>query len=197
MQAHTCANTLELPNYCAALRAEGRGGHELEMELSRVLHGRLLTAVTHCTTFELGPPQAQATSNRCRPATLTAGSCLKGRGWGTHLGVEFPCMKRGAVGAGRRRARARWRARCRGWRRTGGRRRTSPAGARTCCTSWGGRSSPVARSRPATAFLRCVFKTPPHKYSSLHAPCEAFMRRCNAVAGCLLLSASHTVLAMN
>jgi len=59
-QAHTCTNTLELPNYYESLRESGRfpvnvgfPAKALNAELKRLVRERLVTAITETDTYEL------------------------------------------------------------------------------------------------------------------------------------------------
>ena len=60
MQAHTCDNMLQLPDYwaalCASEQADAKQSEEaldLEVELFQLVDERLQTAVTSCCTYEL------------------------------------------------------------------------------------------------------------------------------------------------
>ena len=74
LQAHTCNNMLQLPDYWAALVASEQKNAEtrldppdLEVELFQLVDERLQTAVTSCCTYELaGPaPEGRVFSSRC------------------------------------------------------------------------------------------------------------------------------------
>lgn len=58
MQAHTCDNMLQLPDYWAALAASEKEQQDpdLEVELFQLVDERLQTAVTSCCTYELAGP---------------------------------------------------------------------------------------------------------------------------------------------
>ena len=68
LQAHTCANLLEMPDYWAALSAselvvrklqDPSQGLDLDAELAALVDQRLRTAVTMCCSYELAGPASE------------------------------------------------------------------------------------------------------------------------------------------
>lgn len=61
LQAHTCNNTLELPNYqesLCAMHSISVLTAELEAELRNIIHDRLKLAVTCCNSYGLDQSHA-------------------------------------------------------------------------------------------------------------------------------------------
>lgn len=97
-QAHTCENTLELPNYFDALcahRGVTAAGPEppgLRAELREVVEQRLLLAIVHCTSYGLdqvaGEPAGRLGALQALPGQRVPGGSVP-------MGAPFPCSEPG------------------------------------------------------------------------------------------------------
>jgi len=88
-QAHTCTNTLELPNYDEALRQSGLVAEDqISAELRRLLGEKLRLAIKETASYELDAIEAESVSPALRPPQANAAA--SGTGWRSDAGTELP-----------------------------------------------------------------------------------------------------------
>ncbi|OQR89117.1 hypothetical protein THRCLA_22742 [Thraustotheca clavata] len=66
-QAHTCENTLEMPDYCSGLISLGKSDEEVENELVKILDNKLRYAITNGNGFDLDFVTVIRTQNTTKP----------------------------------------------------------------------------------------------------------------------------------